>query len=82
MMNMKKYIKLMKIKKTLKNNLYLVIQWNLLLIRKSRILMLVIVIGTYAYFSDWKEPTQKTIITNNNGEVIASLSDENNNLGH
>ena len=44
--------------------------------------MLVIVIGTYAYFSDWKEPTQKTIITNNNGEVIASLSDENNNLGH
>lgn len=46
------------------------------------LIMLVIVIGTYAYFSDWKEPTQKTIITNNNGEVIEPLSGENDNLGH
>lgn len=53
---------------------------------KKRILimliMLVIIIGTFAYFSDSKEPTQKTIITDNSGEVIEPLSGESDNLGH
>lgn len=46
------------------------------------LIMLVIIIGTFAYFSDPKEPAQKTIITDNNGEVVEPLSDDSDNLGH
>ncbi len=46
------------------------------------LIMLVIIIGTFAYFLDSKEPTQKTIVTDNNGEVVEPLSGDSDNLGH
>ncbi|WP_440896183.1 hypothetical protein ACS127_16905 [Amphibacillus sp. Q70] len=46
------------------------------------LIILVIIIGTFVYFSVLKEPAQKTIVFDKNGEEIEPLSGDSDNLGH